>query len=41
VDVVFAIYLSGRRPAVRVAVVGIDGQLVKTDPLPDSLPVSA
>ena len=41
VDVVFAIYLSGRHPAVRVALVGVDGQPVKADPLPDSLPVSA
>ena len=41
VDVVFAIYLSGRHPAVRVALVGIDGQPIKAKPLPDSLPVSA
>jgi methylamine utilization protein MauE len=41
VDVVFAIYLSGRHPAVRVALVGIDGQPIKAEPLPDSLPVSA
>jgi hypothetical protein len=40
-DVVFAIYLSGRHPAVRVALVGVDGQPVKADPLPKSLPVSA
>jgi hypothetical protein len=41
VDVVFAIYLSGRHPAVRVAVVGSDGQPVETESLPESLPISA
>ena len=38
VDVVFAIYLSGRHPAVRVALVGIDGQPIKAEPLPDLSP---
>lgn len=41
VDVVFAIYLSGRHPAVRVAMVGFDGQPVDMAPLPKSMPVSA
>ncbi|GGS79100.1 hypothetical protein GCM10010176_022920 [Nonomuraea spiralis] len=36
-DVVFAVYLSGRRPAVRVAVVANDG----SDALPEYTPVSA
>ncbi|WP_214110486.1 MauE/DoxX family redox-associated membrane protein [Acrocarpospora catenulata] len=37
-DVVFAVYLSGRRPPVRTAVVGADGQRA---PLRESIPVSA
>ncbi|WP_329426944.1 hypothetical protein OG339_42595 [Streptosporangium sp. NBC_01495] len=41
VDVVFAVYLSGRHPAVRVAMVGSDGQPVQTESLPESLPISA
>ncbi|MFI6458280.1 MauE/DoxX family redox-associated membrane protein [Streptosporangium amethystogenes] len=41
VDVVFAVYLSGRHPAVRVAMVGSDGRPVETTSLPESLPVSA
>ncbi|MFF5111463.1 MauE/DoxX family redox-associated membrane protein [Streptosporangium sp. NPDC000509] len=41
VDVVFAIYLSGRHPAVRVAMVGLDGRPVATESLPESLPISA
>ncbi|MBB2914929.1 hypothetical protein FHS43_006241 [Streptosporangium becharense] len=41
VDVVFAIYLSGRHPAVRVALVGSDGQPVTTESLPESMPISA
>ena len=41
VDMVFAVYLSGRHPAVRVAMVGLDGQPVETTSLPESLPVSA
>lgn len=41
VDMVFAVYLSGRHPAVRVAMVGPDGQPVETTSLPESLPVSA
>ncbi|MGC5009798.1 MauE/DoxX family redox-associated membrane protein [Streptosporangium sp. DT93] len=41
VDVVFAIYLSGRHPAVRVAMVGSDGRPVKSEPLGESLPISA
>ncbi|PRX60023.1 methylamine utilization protein MauE [Nonomuraea fuscirosea] len=36
-DVVFAVYLSGRRPAVRMAVVSREG----SDSLPDYIPVSA
>ncbi|MEV0974799.1 MauE/DoxX family redox-associated membrane protein [Microtetraspora glauca] len=38
-EVVFAVYLSGRRPAVRVAVVGQDGTLV--EPIQESIAVSA
>ncbi|WP_067185505.1 MauE/DoxX family redox-associated membrane protein [Microtetraspora niveoalba] len=38
-DVVFAVYLSGRRPAVRVAVVGQDGNPI--EPLQESIAVSA
>ncbi|GLX01357.1 MauE/DoxX family redox-associated membrane protein [Microtetraspora sp. NBRC 16547] len=38
-EVVFAVYLSGRRPAVRVAVVGQDGNPV--EPLQESIAVSA
>ncbi|MBG0820085.1 hypothetical protein HS048_04945 [Planomonospora sp. ID91781] len=39
VDVVFAVYLSGRKPAVRVALVGSDGRAVGTVPPPE--PVTA
>lgn len=38
-DVVFAVYLSGRRPAVRVAIVNPDGRPLTT--LRESMPVSA
>ncbi|MEW9531896.1 MauE/DoxX family redox-associated membrane protein [Microbispora sp. NPDC049125] len=38
-DAVFAVYLSGRRPAVRVAVVSQDGRPLTS--LPESMPVSA
>jgi hypothetical protein len=38
-QVVFAVYLSGRRPPVRAAVVNADGRPV--GPLPTSIPVSA
>ncbi|MEU8384498.1 MauE/DoxX family redox-associated membrane protein [Streptosporangium sp. NPDC048865] len=41
VDVVFAVYLSGRHPAVRVAMVGSDGQPLEAGTLPESLPISA
>ncbi|MFI6513566.1 MauE/DoxX family redox-associated membrane protein [Streptosporangium sp. NPDC050855] len=41
VDVVFAVYLSGRHPAVRVAMVGSDGRPVAGEPLGESLPISA
>lgn len=41
VDVVFAVYLSGRRPAVRAAMVGFDGRPIESAPLPESMPVSA
>ncbi|WP_326646363.1 hypothetical protein OG884_17200 [Streptosporangium sp. NBC_01755] len=41
VDMVFAVYLSGRHPAVRVAMVGSDGRPVEATSLPESLPVSA
>ncbi|MFF0578891.1 MauE/DoxX family redox-associated membrane protein [Streptosporangium saharense] len=41
VEVVFAVYLSGRHPAVRVAMVGFDGQPVEERPLSESMPVSA
>ncbi|MFJ2028200.1 MauE/DoxX family redox-associated membrane protein [Streptosporangium sp. NPDC087985] len=40
-DVVFAIYLSGRHPAVRVAMVGVDGRPIEIEPLPESIGVSA
>ncbi|WP_433248605.1 MauE/DoxX family redox-associated membrane protein [Streptosporangium sp. CA-135522] len=40
-DVVFAVYLSGRHPAVRVAMVGVDGRPIEIGPLPESIPVSA
>lgn len=38
-QVVFAIYLSGRRPPIRTAIVSADGRPVGT--LPESIPVSA
>ncbi|MEU4834063.1 MauE/DoxX family redox-associated membrane protein [Streptosporangium sp. NPDC023615] len=41
VDVVFAVYLSGRHPAVRVSMVGSDGRPVESEPLGESLPISA
>lgn len=41
VDVVFAIYLSGRHPAVRMAMVDVEGRAVETAPLSESMPVSA
>ncbi|GAA2875795.1 hypothetical protein GCM10010517_36780 [Streptosporangium fragile] len=41
VDVVFAVYLSGRHPAVRVALVDSDGQPVAAEPLLESTPISA
>ncbi|MFD0887291.1 hypothetical protein ACFQ08_22335 [Streptosporangium algeriense] len=41
VEVVFAVYLSGRHPAVRVAMVGFDGQPVEETSLLESMPVSA
>ncbi|MEV7012173.1 MauE/DoxX family redox-associated membrane protein [Streptosporangium sp. NPDC051022] len=40
VDVVFAIYLSGRHPAIRVAMVGFDGRPVEDASLEESMPVS-
>ncbi|WP_406319638.1 hypothetical protein OHA77_20090 [Streptosporangium sp. NBC_01639] len=40
-DVVFAIYLSGRHPAVRVAMVGYDGRPIEIGSLPESIGVSA
>ncbi|SDQ68800.1 MauE/DoxX family redox-associated membrane protein [Thermostaphylospora chromogena] len=39
VEVVFAVYLSGRRPPVKVALVDEDGTAVQ--PMPESTPVSA
>ncbi|GAA3443324.1 MauE/DoxX family redox-associated membrane protein [Planomonospora venezuelensis] len=41
VDVVFAVHLSGRRPAVRVALVGADGRTVEAAPRPEAVPVAA
>lgn len=41
VDVVFAVYLSGRHPAVRVAMVDPEGRPVEIAAIPESLPVSA
>ncbi|MGV9773383.1 MauE/DoxX family redox-associated membrane protein [Streptosporangium sp. NPDC003464] len=40
-DVVFAVYLSGRHPAVRVAMVGADGRQIEIGSLRESIPVSA
>ncbi|MBG0814201.1 MauE/DoxX family redox-associated membrane protein [Planomonospora sp. ID82291] len=39
VDVVFAVYLSGRKPAVRVALVGPDGRAVGAVPVPEPVAV--
>ncbi|MFF5208520.1 MauE/DoxX family redox-associated membrane protein [Streptosporangium sp. NPDC000396] len=41
VDVVFAVYLSGRHPAVRVAMVDVEGRPVEIGSLQESIPVSA
>ncbi|GAA3419261.1 hypothetical protein [Streptosporangium vulgare] len=41
VEVVFAVYLSGRHPAVRVAMVDSDGRPVTPGTLAESLPISA
>lgn len=41
VEVVFAVYLSGRHPAVRVAMVDSDGRPVTQGALVESLPISA
>ncbi|MFB9963745.1 MauE/DoxX family redox-associated membrane protein [Sinosporangium siamense] len=40
VDVVFAVYLSGRKPPIKVAVVGMDGGEIVTATAPDTVPVT-